>query len=84
MQNYEKVYVSNNGIKIKAFYPYNSLDLFFQDNATIYLIIDSPHIYEKIKLNKDSDYYLECEDLERMKKCLVPLSHFEAKNRGYY
>ena len=36
-----------------------------------------------IKLNTDKNK-LDCEDIGNVKKCQVPLSHFEGKQNGYY
>ena len=39
---------------------------------------------KSIKLNPDSPSELQCEDYESIKKCVVPVSHFEDKENGTY
>jgi len=41
-------------------------------------------IKRNLSLNIDTESYLECEDLNMMKKCTVPLSHFKDLKSGYF
>ena len=38
---------------------------------------------KKIRLNPDSDF-LNCSNSFYTKTCIVPLSHFQGKNNGYF
>lgn len=49
---------------------------------TVRYITANPHPPENIKINPDSDNLI-CKNLEGMKKCLVPISHFYKKNLEY-
>ena len=50
---------------------------------TVRYIMANPHLSENIKINPDSDNLI-CKNLEGMKKCLVPISHFYKKKSGIY
>ena len=62
-------------------YP-NELNFKLNDTFTIDIYAHFPNNI-KIKLNPDSGE-LECFVEGLIKKCIVPKSHFEGKNSGYY
>ena len=57
----------------------------FYTNETIYIELSLSNVnYTKgIRFNLNASEDLDCEDLESIKRCLVPKSHFEKKN-GYH
>ena len=80
--NDKKVTIKGSGASIYLVYP-NTLDLTSGKSLTIRYVYDSTKTsLTNIKLNPDSNIYLQCEDLMDMKKCIVPLSHFEDKATG--
>jgi len=72
------------GMNFYNSYP-RTLDFTKQDSITINLIpgADFDITKEKIKLNPESDY-LECKNLQDLKQCIIPLSHFDYEDSGYY
>jgi uncharacterized cupin superfamily protein len=70
------------GTQVRLTYP-EELNFQSEDTIIIRYIMDSPNYANKIKLNPESSD-LECEDLNEMKKCIVPITHFDNKESGYY
>jgi hypothetical protein len=81
--NNDIIMIKGSGVSIRGVYIEES-DLTLSNALTVRYIIDSSSSNIKIKLNEKSNSYLECEDLLDMKKCVVPLSHFEGQNKGEY
>ena len=79
----DKVQVRNNGTTVNLVYP-EELNLINQKKGIIRYIMPNPQFAKIIKLNPDSDSYLECHNLIGMKKCIVPALHFQNKENGYY
>ena len=79
----EIISIQNFGTKVSFVYP-EKINFISSNSETIRLIMDKPHLANGIKLNPESKSYLECEDLNEMKKCIVPQSHFNWKKSGYY
>ena len=75
--------VKEKGTIVNLVYP-EELDLVKENTTIIRYIMPNPQLAKNIKLNKDSDSYLECENLPGMKKCLVPLSHFGTLETGSF
>ena len=71
------------GAKVFLMYPEN-INLASSNSSIIRFIMNNSSLIEGIKLNLDSKSDLECEDLNRMKKCIVPKSHFYMKRSGYF
>ena len=86
VENYERITIqkSSKNDTIKDFDLVNpgELDLTSGKSLVIRYLADSTSLVNKIKLNPDSDTYLECEHLTNMIKCTVPLSHFQGKSKG--
>ena len=82
-QNNEVIKIQGLGSWIQLVYP-EKMDLTSQETITIRYLMATPSNSKKIRLNPDSNSDLECEDLSGFKKCIVPLSHFEDKETGYY
>ena len=79
----EIISVKDKGTLIELIYP-ESLNFTDEETKTISFITAIPENVKNIKLNPDSETYLECKDLVGMKICTVPKSHFEDKEPGYY
>ena len=79
----DKVQVRNKGTTVNLVYP-QELNLINEKKGIIRYIMPNPQFEKNIKLNPDSDSYLECEDLIGMKKCTIPVLHFEEKENDYY
>ena len=82
-ENNNIVKVSDFGTDVQITYP-NILNFTFEDSLNIEYVMDLPNYAFNIKLNPDSKNDLECNDISKMKTCIVPLSHFQAKESGYY
>ena len=83
MENNEIVKIQGSGSWIQLVYP-EKMDLTSQETITIRYLMATPSNSKNIKLNPDSNSYLECEDLSSMKICRGPVNHFEDKDSGYY
>ena len=83
VENDEIIYVDNYGIPFGLAYP-EILNFTTEYTMTIRYLMNNPFYLESIKLNPDSPYNLDCEDLNNMKKCNVPLTHFKNKESGNY
>jgi len=70
------------GTSINLAYP-EILNFTSEELLTIRFIISDPSLVKNLKFVSDS-YYLECEDVNGIKKCIVPLAHFAGKKSGYY
>ena len=81
-ENYDSIYIDMYGTQVRLTYP-EELNFQSEDTIIIRYIMDSPNYANKIKLNPESSD-LECEDLNEMKKCIVPITHFDNKESGYY
>ena len=79
-----EVSIANYGTNIMLIYP-EKLDFNTTDAIviTVRYIMANPYLSENIKINPDSDNLI-CKNLEGMKKCLVPISHFYKKKSGIY
>ena len=63
-------------------YP-NILDFTLNDQISVFYIMDYSESFN-LRINPDSDN-LNCEEIEKsIIKCIVPKSHFENKQNGYY
>ena len=84
--NDETIYIKYTGVRFFLAYP-EQLDLYSQESVTIRYLIRSYAYSEnktaEITLNPDSSR-LNCKNLTGMIKCVVPRSHFQAKESGYY
>ena len=70
------------GTSIRATYP-AILNFTSEKSLTIRYIMSEPTLAEHIKFVSDSDY-LECEDLNGLKKCIVSLLYFLSNKSEYY
>ena len=79
----QTIKVKNNGTNVLLAYPENII--FDSNNSTVirYIMTD-PSLANDIKLDPNSESYLECNNINGMKKCEVPESHFTAMKSGYY
>ena len=75
--------VKENGANILLAYP-QELNFNSHEKLTIRFIMNDPTLAENIKLNQDHWIELYCKDLNKMKKCDVPKSHFDGKHFGNY
>ena len=75
--------IKNPGAKLFLMYP-EKINLASSNSSIIRFIMNNSSLIEGIKLNLDCKSDLECEDLNRMKKCIVPKSHFYMKRSGYF
>ena len=82
-ENNEIIHIDQLGSSINCVYP-EYLDFSLEDSLTIRYLTKSPLNLKNLKINPDTDSYIECEDLTGMKKCIVSKSHFENKEIGYY
>ena len=82
-ENNEIIHIDQLGSSINCVYP-EYLDFSLEDSLTIRYLAKSPLNLKNLKINPDTDSYIECEDLTGMKKCIVSKSHFENKEIGYY
>ena len=83
VENYEKIYISDYDTQVELVYP-ETLNFTEETIITLRYIMDYPYYSKNIKLNPDSDSELKCDDLSRMKKCVVTMNHFKNKESGYY
>ena len=74
--------IYSNGTNIFFVYP-EILNFTSEESLTIRFIISNPSLAINLKFISDSDY-LECKDINGLKKCIVPLSHFIGEKSGYY
>ena len=79
----ETISIKNYGARVFLVYP-EKIDLNSSNSTIIRYIMDNPHLSNEIKLNPDSKFNLECENINNMKKCIVSKSHFNWKKSGYY
>ena len=77
--------ISGNGTNILLEYP-QTIDFNSSSETSIVIrfIADKPELMKNLKLNQNSKSYLECKDLNMMKKCIVPKSHFRERISGYF
>ena len=83
ISNYEKITIKGESKPIRFVYPEN-IDLTLEKPQIVRFLTESSSNPEYIKLNSKSYTYLECVDLPNMKKCEVPLSHFEDQTTGEF
>ena len=69
------------GTNINLIYP-EILNFTLTESLIIRYIMPNPSLVKSISMNIHDD--LKCDDLDGMKKCTVPLSHFKGKKSGYY
>ena len=81
-ENYETISVEENGAYIGLIYP-EVLNFTSEEAIDIYYLTSSPKNARYINLNPKS-YYLDCYDLEYLKKCTVYPNHFDGLESGYY
>ena len=79
----ENITVNNEGARVNVVYP-EKIDFTSSNSSIIRFEMYTPSLDTGIKLNPDSDSYLECEEVFKIKKCIVPESHFNGKESGYY
>ena len=60
------------------------LDFYLDDSLFIYFYTKDNEYINEIKLNPDANEDLICDNINNMKKCLVPKNHFDEKNNKYY
>ena len=85
IQPFKKTYyfdIYDYGTSINLVYP-EILNFTSEESLIIELLISDPSLANNLKLVSDSDY-LKCEDVNGLKKCIVPLSHILGKQSGYY
>ena len=75
--------VKENGTNILLSYPQELIYNYDEKTYKIMYIINEPSFADKISLNQDS-YDLYCRNLNKMKICDVPKSHFDGKQSGNY
>ena len=75
--------LSDTGTEVLLTYP-PVLNYTFDETVEIKYLMSYPYLSENIKLNPDSKSYLNCTNIDRIKSCVVPLSHFNGKNDSYY
>ena len=76
--------IKNKGTKVLLTYP-EKIDIINNNSTKIRFIMNNnASLANAIKLNPDSKSLLYCEDLNKMKICVVPLSHFNMKESGFY
>ena len=75
--------IKDKGTNVILSYP-EIIDFNLNDSLIIRYIFGEPSLAKEIKLNPDSESYLECNDLGKMKKCVVKESHFDWKENGIY
>ena len=78
-----KIDVRGYGTNVLLSYP-EKFDFDSSDSNVIRYIMTNPTLARDIKLNLDSKSILECEDLNMMKKCTVPKSHFDGQDSGTF
>ena len=80
---YEYFYIEGSGSIFKYVYP-DSLDYSNKDSFIIRYIMTEPTLATNIKLEYYSSSNLQCEDLNEMKKCIIPYAHFRSSSTGYF
>ena len=80
---YETISIKDKGTNVFLSYP-EKIDFDSTNYPIIKYIMDNPSLAKEIKLNPNSNSYLVCEDLNGMKKCTVPESHFNGMKKGDY
>ena len=79
----ETITIRDSGTDVLLAYPEN-IAFDSDDSKVIRYIMAEPSYAYEIKLNPDSKSELECKDLNEMKICELPESHFTSKKSGYY
>ena len=79
----ETITIRDSGTDVLLAYPEN-IAFDSDDSKVIRYIMAEPSYAYEIKLNPDSKLELECKDLNEMKICELPESHFTSKKSGYY
>ena len=82
-QFHETITIKNSGALVYFVYP-EKIDFFSSNPEIISFEMNTPSLDSGIKLNPDSESYLECENFFKVKRCIVPLSHFNGKKSGDY
>ena len=92
VNNSEKIYINGKGDTL--FIIPKFLDFTSNDNIPIYLLYEGDAGTKGIRLNPNAKEDLECKDLdpqirfkndkESILRCIVPKSHFENQQNGYY
>ena len=79
----QNITISGHGTNVLLAYPQNII--FDSDDSKVirYIMTDPSFAYE-IKLDPNSKSELECYDINGMKRCEVPESHFPVKKSGFY
>ena len=78
----ESFYIESTGSIFKYVYP-DTLDFSNKDAFVIRYIITNPALTKNVKLVSGSSN-LQCEDLNEMKKCIIPYTHLRRNNTGYF
>ena len=73
--------IKGNGTNALLTYP-EILNYTSDETLIIRYIMNEPSLANGIKLNPNSTEILNCKDLNKMKLCYVPLSHFEGQKIG--
>ena len=79
----EEFTMNNEGSRIIVRYP-TKLDFNKSDSIPIYFYMDEPEKISGIRLNPYSEELDRVNPNKKLKKCLVPKSHFKEKESGYY
>ena len=81
----ENITIQNSGAIAYHVFP-EKIDFNSGNSVIIRFDMHFPSYDSGIKLNPDSESFLDCEDLEkiRIKKCVVPVSHFNGMKSGNY
>ena len=66
--------INDIGTSIILAYP-ETLDFAYEESLTIRYIISASSLAKNLKFISDSEY-LKCGDINGLKKCIVPLTHF--------
>ena len=79
----DTILIDYDGTNVLLAYP-EKLNLISTNSTIIRYIMADPTLATGIKLDNNSESDLECDDLNMMKKCTVPISHFKEKKSGYF
>ena len=86
VKNNEKITIEGPGNFPKATIKMeNTLDFYTNDEINLDFFMEEPQNMKGIRINLNASNDLACKDIgKRAKRCIVPKSHFENKQSGYY
>jgi len=79
----DTITINGNGTSLLMIIP-KVLDFSSNDSISIDLGLFQPEYAKGIRFNLNAKEDLVCEDRRNIKRCIVPKSHFENKQNGYY